>query len=982
MAVDPTRIFISYTQADRAWAKWIARQLEDTGYQPILQAWSFHAGSRFVDQMDRAVQEADRTLAVLSPRYERSDFCRVEWQAAFHRDLTEEGRRLIPVRVEDFEPRGLLATIIYIDLVGLSEDRARRRLLEGLTAERPSVDAAFPSRMDDAPRESAPQYYPANDPPFWNVPHRRNPFFTGREDLLEQLHNTFHRDSDPPYGQAIRGLGGVGKTQTAVEYAYRYRDQYAAVLWARASNETQLVAAMAAIAAVLGLPVKKAPEQEIMAQAVRRWLESNDKWLLVLDNANKPGILEPLLPTSPSGHILATSRARSFDELDLEPLLLATLTSEEAEEFLLARAGLEAPGNEEREAARELATELGCLPLALEQAAAFVAGRSRYVDYLVSYRRRRLELLKKGRPRDYPDSLATTWSLNLGEVEETSPAASRILRVSAFLSPHRIPHELLTQGAAELGETLATALGSVDDDPIALDELLEPLAKYSLIERHVADRSFSVHRLVQEVVLGEIEPDSAQRWAERVVRALNRTFPDVDFSNWTLCDRLASHARSCSRMIAGRKLEVRAAGELLNKAGVYAHERGRFRDAAALFEQSLAIRQRILAAGDPAIAESLNSLANAYRFGGDPGRAVPLYLRAVAILGLTEGTQSAPSELAQVLNNLACSYGELGAHEQALPLHERALSIYEQALGEDHPATAACLNDLAILYSEQGRYAKAAPLFERALAIRQRTLADDHPDVAASLSGLAGLYTRLKDFPRAVVAGERALEISRRNLGEDHPRVGAHLNNLAELYRAMGEPAKAEPLLERSLVISRQALGSDHPGFAQNLMNLGLVYSQLDKPEQALALLEQALGVFRQTFGENHPDVASTLNILANLHCDQKNYEKAEPLFQRALAMRERTLGLEHPLVAESLFNLGLFYSEMGRYAKAPPLVERALAISEKALGPDHPTTRGIRKKVRAMKVGRAIGCGCGLAVIGAITWVILLWVRGLGWFG
>ncbi len=201
MAPDPTRIFISYTQADRAWAGWIARQLEDAGYQPILQAWSFHAGSRFVDEIDRAIREADRTLAVLSPRYERSEYCRVEWQAAFHRDLTEPGRRLIPVRVEDFEPWGLLATIKYIDLVDLSEDRARQRLLEELTAERPPAEAAFPRRPDDiASREAAPRYYPANDPPFWNVPHRRNPFFTGREEFLEQLHQNLHRDPNPPQG--------------------------------------------------------------------------------------------------------------------------------------------------------------------------------------------------------------------------------------------------------------------------------------------------------------------------------------------------------------------------------------------------------------------------------------------------------------------------------------------------------------------------------------------------------------------------------------------------------------------------------------------------------------------------------------------------------------------------------------------------------------------------------------------------------------
>ncbi len=263
----------------------------------------------------------------------------------------------------------------------------------------------------------------------WTVPHRRNPYFTAREDALTALDEALHKDGKAVLGQtqAISGLGGIGKTQTAVEYAYRHRADYQAILWTRGESRGDLVAGFGELAGVLGLAGKDA---EAKVAAVRRWLQDNSSWLLVVDNADTPELLEPFLPAAPQGHILLTSRARRFGRLGIPtPLRLDTLPPEDARAFLLKRVGRDAPAPEEIEAAGALAAELGCLPLALEQAGAYVAARqARLEDYLAAYRHRRGKLLRRAEPEmgDHRDGVATTWVLNFEEVERASSAAGLV----------------------------------------------------------------------------------------------------------------------------------------------------------------------------------------------------------------------------------------------------------------------------------------------------------------------------------------------------------------------------------------------------------------------------------------------------------------------------------------------------------------------------------------------------------------------------
>ncbi len=393
-----------------------------------------------------------------------------------------------------------------------------------------------------------------------------------------------------------------------MEYCYRHGEEFRAVLWVRAEMETELVQGLVEIARVLDLPEKDAKEQEEAVQAVRRWLEREDSWLLVLDNADAPAMLERFLPTPPRGQVLLTSRAQNFDVLEIAPLKLEVLPADDALSFLLRRARRKNPPAEERQAAETLAAEVGYLPLALEQAGAYISLHdSRFTDYLASYRRRRLRLLSKGPLRDYREPVATTWSLNFDQVAAASEAAAEILRLSACLGADQIPEELLIRGADELGPALSEALDGAAEDPLALDQLLQPLSQYSLIERDRNARTFNVHRMVQEVVRQSLEAPTLRGVVERIVGSLSRAYPGSEVRAWPLCERLLPHWRAAASSIAGLQLESKAAGAVLNQAGFYAHDRARFDEAAPLYERSLQIREKVLGEEHPTVATVLGN---------------------------------------------------------------------------------------------------------------------------------------------------------------------------------------------------------------------------------------------------------------------------------------------------------------------------------------------------------------------------------------
>jgi hypothetical protein len=580
---DPVRtperrgFFISYTRSDQQWAEWIAMQLEQAGYTLFIQAWDFRPGSNFVAEMDKATKCAERTLLVLSPAYLVSDYAFTEWAVAFRHDPKGAQKQLLPVRIQPCEVEGLLGPVVYIDLVQLDEKQARERLLAGVHQERAKpATVAFPGPhiSHESPTHIA---FPGTVPTLWNIPYSRNPIFTGREQLLTHLADTLMTGGvvalTPPQVQAISGLGGIGKTQLAIEYAYRHRQDYQAIFWTRADTTDAVIDGYGEIAHLLQLPEQQSYNHLLVVKAVQEWFRTQTRWLLILDNVDDLTLARTYLPSTFGGHILLTTRAQSMGTL-AEGIEVHTLDVGTGALLLLRRVGLLAADALSETAlpsdlalASAITEEVGGLPLALDQAGAYIeeTGCS-LADYQHYYRRRRTALLKRrgGLSVDHPEPITTTWSLSFEKVEQVNFAAAELLRLCAFLHPDSIPEEIIIYGAAHLGPVLAPLV----NDPLALNEAIALLRAYGLIRRDSMAKVLRVHRLVQAVLQDTMDDQVRRQWVERAVLMVNEALHYIDFSTWEHChnspEYSISHAQVSTIWIGPEGLHMSdAAAELL-----------------------------------------------------------------------------------------------------------------------------------------------------------------------------------------------------------------------------------------------------------------------------------------------------------------------------------------------------------------------------------------------------------------------------------
>ena len=372
---------------------------------------------------------------------------------------------------------------------------------------------------------------------FSNLP-ERNPFFIGRERVLAQLQGTLSA-----YGRAaLSGLGGVGKTDTALEYAHRHFGEYVCTFWVTAHSQEALVSAYLAVAGLLKLPESDAQDETLAVNAVKQWLTSHEGWLLILDNADDLGMAREFIPPGKNGHVLLTTRARAVSAV-ARLVEIHEMEIHEGALFLLRQANyvtekaLDSASEADQAAAIEIVRQLAGLPLALDQAAGYIQETGcGLLGYLELYRQHAPELLRlRGLPASYhPDPVASTWELSFENIEKVNPAAAELLRFCAFLDPDVIPEELFGESAPELGPELET-LGS---DALALNGAISEISKYSLLRRNSNTSTLEIHHLVQFVLKQRMDDGTQRLWAERAVRAVNRAFPTVEFSTWTVCERL------------------------------------------------------------------------------------------------------------------------------------------------------------------------------------------------------------------------------------------------------------------------------------------------------------------------------------------------------------------------------------------------------------------------------------------------------------
>lgn len=784
-----------------------------------------------------------------------------------------------------------------------------------------------------------------NDIPYKHIPYARNVFFTGRQDILAQLYATF--EGQKPLAtclpQVLTGLAGIGKTHIATEYAYRYLKNYHTIALLHANTMPVLFSEFANLSILLDLPQQREQRPELAIEAVKVWLKKRKYWLLIFDNVDSPetieAIVEQLLPSPCSGHVLFTTRLQALGPL-AHKIEIPPMQTDEAAYFFLRRSkvvpfsiSLSAIPEAQFEQASAIAHRLGGLPLALDQAAAYVEDTScsfaEYLDHLTS--QPGLLLGKRGQyAGGHPEPIATTWSLSFEALNERNRASIELLAFCSFLDPDGIPEELFSSAREELGPVLQSLVAR----PIEWHHALEELLKYSFIRHNHETKTYTIHRLIQFLMRERFDQETQRLYAERTVRAIHRIFPAEETGSWEVCQRYLPQAQLCAEWIMRYQLMSFEAAQLLDRAGYYLYKRGRYSEASSFLHQALSLKERLPESDHRETAVSLNNLALLYQSQGKYEQAEPLFQQALLMREQALGPEHTDTAIS--LNSLAEFYAEQGKYEQAEPLFLRALAIREQTLGSEHPAMAISLNSLAVLYGNQGKYEQAETFALRALRIKESVLGRDHPDVAETLSNLAGFYHSEGRYEQAEDLYQRALVIFETALGSEHPNTAISLDNLAGLYIDQGKYEQAESLSQRALMINEKVLGTEHPDASRCLITLALTYQAQKMYQQAELLYQRTLTIYEKAFGPEHPFTAGSLSYLAEIYTEQKEYEQAEALSQRALIIKEKTLGPEHPSTATSLHTLAEIYLACGKYEQAEALCQRALAIRKKALNPQH----------------------------------------------
>ena len=646
----------------------------------------------------------------------------------------------------------------------------------------------------------------------------RPPMLAGREVLLSALNARLAAGDDlAPRTVTLYGLAGTGKTSVAAEYAYRHLAEVGVAWQFPAEDAMVLVAGFGELAAQLGargLADARDPVASVHAVLARFTVP----WLLIFDNAADISSVAAFLPPAGPGQVLITSQNPNWPG---QPLNVPVLDLDVAAGFLISRTG-----DPDRQTARDLADMLGGLPLALEQAAAYTqAIGDNLAGYLALYRQRRPEMLARGQPTGYNKTVASTWALAFDRLQHTEPGAVGLLRLLAFCAPDAIPLRLLLRPrpglAGRLGDEVIPLLAPLLEDPLAASDAISALHRYSLIHL-IADRSVSVHRLVQAVTIDQMPAEPAAQWRQTAAAVIEVAMPDDPQrpETWTDFAALLRHAR----------MALAAESDCMQRIVSYVGFSGSYAAARDLQQRITDQRARVLGADHP---DTLTACAQLATWTGEAGDAV-------------------------------------AARDQFAAL----LPIRERVSGPDHPGTLAARYELAHWTGRTGDPAAARDQFAALLPIREQVSGPDHLDTLqarghlAYWTGLAGNPAAARDQFAAI------LLVAERIGGPEHPHTLTGRAHHARWTGEAGDPAAARDLFAALLPIRERVSGPDHPDTLAARHELARWTGQAGDPTAALDLFAALLPAFEKVLGPIHPVTIAARSNIAYWH---GKTEDAEP---------------------------------------------------------------------------------------------------------
>jgi len=757
-------------------------------------------------------------------------------------------------------------------------------------------------------------------------------FLAGREELLSRLDALLTGGGDPwPRYVALCGLGGTGKTSVAVEYAYRHLDEVGVVWQLGAEDPTLLAAEFGELAAQLGF--REASDTRYLVASVHGVLAaSRAGWLLVFDSAPDWRSVEAFLPPAGRGRVLITSQNQKWPPGHV--LDVPVLDREVAADFLVNRTG-----DPDRQAAAVLADELGGLPLALEQAAAYMQATGvSMADYLGSFRQRQDELLRRGAPIGYDKTVATTWTLAFGRLEQSAPSAVGMLRLLACCAPEAIPLSLLFQPlpglAGRLGPEVAPTLAPLLDDPLAASDAIDALREYSLVIP-AGDRSVSVHRLVQAVI-AHLRPELADQWRQAAATLIKAAIPgNTDPPDtWPACAALLPHAQV---VLAPDSAGMARLANYLGQRGSYAAAvelQRRVRDA---WERS-PYRER---------PETLRASADLARWtgqAGDPAAARDQFQELLPEVERALGPEHPDTLRARA--GFAGWTGEAGDPGGARDQFKELLPVVERVLGPKHPETLSDRASLARWTGEAGDAPGARDLFDGLLQVRKRALGPEQPDTLRAYAGVAGWTGEAGDPAGARDQFAALLPVVERVLGPKHPETLSDRASLARWTGEAGDEAGARDQFAALLPVRDRELGPRHPDTLNDRANLGHWTGEAGDQAGARDQFKELLPITERALRAEHPVTLRARASLARWTGETGDPAAARDHFRELLPVIGRVLGPEHPETLTARANLAHWTGGAGDPAGARDQFQELLFIRERLLSPEHPDTLIARASV------------------------------------
>lgn len=796
----------------------------------------------------------------------------------------------------------------------------------------------------------------------WNIPHQRHPFFIGRNKEIAKLKELLHENDSTQKLFAIHGMGGVGKSQLAVEYAYTYENLYKIIWWIRADDTITIMADIEDLCIRLGLSIRNQNGESIALEELFGWMEQNEDWLLIFDNAGSQTELADFIPIRHRGKILITSRNPNW----IVSIPLKLLETEQSIEFII-----NSTGQNDLETARLLSRELGDLPLALEQASAYIreSGLS-MMEYLERFRNYRSYIISKGNPLNYSSTVATAWEISIQKVCEDIPISNDFMIFCSFLFPELIIKDIF-YAESVLPQFLKNSITSL----MEFDDLLTKLRSFSLIQ--TGSNGFTIHRLIQFIINDKLSSEEKKEWTNQIVNhlvlLLDRSkefeikisdiiphiinvcpyiFEDENITKekiallevlfkYYLDFGLLSKAKELAYLILdfSNKIpadyQVEILFETYRNLGLVHVQLGQFADAKKHLQY--AISNITLNPNKRAIL--LNSLVHVERELGNFYESLSLYLELNSLI------EEHPNDFdsydrGEIANSLGMILSNMSDYERAEECFKKAISYWTEEEKKPYHLIAFAASNLGNIYRLKGKNEESRKFYKKAIDLNIKIYGEEHASVSVDYGNIGLSYYNEYNFFYAKRYFRKAIEINKVVFDEINAHNAILLNNIGMVEEAAENYVAAKKCYEDSLKMFQNLGNDENHDFANTYYNLGGVHHLLKDYRSAEHYLNRALEIDRKVYGNDHPEVAKDLGKIGTLMIDQKKVPEAIKYLKESREIYEAKNLIQSPDYVMSIAYLAIALYMQGRIKLCRSLLDKSLNISQDILGKNNSQQR------------------------------------------